>query len=60
MNAARVGKRICQRLSSEREEPLLSVSVGVAVYPDDGTAIATLLHAADCALYEMKQLKKAS
>ncbi len=34
-----VGRRICERLSSDREEPTLSVSVGIAVYPEDGTTI---------------------
>jgi len=59
-DAALVGKRICERLSSDREEPQLSVSVGIAVYPEDGTAIDTLFQSADRALYEMKQRKKAS
>ena len=50
-----VGHRICERLSSDREEPKLSVSVGIAVYPEDGTTIEALFHAADRALYKMKQ-----
>jgi diguanylate cyclase (GGDEF)-like protein/PAS domain S-box-containing protein len=58
-DATLVGKRICERLSSDREEPSLSVSVGMAVYPADGTTIDTLFQSADRALYEMKQLKKA-
>jgi diguanylate cyclase (GGDEF)-like protein/PAS domain S-box-containing protein len=58
-DAALVRKRICERLSSDREEPLLSVSVGMAVYPEDGATIDTLFQAADRALYEMKILKKA-
>lgn len=58
-DAALVRKRICDRLSSDREEPLLSVSVGMAVYPEDGATIDTLFQAADRALYEMKVLKKA-
>jgi len=53
-----VGRRICERLSNDREEPLLSVSVGVAAYPEDGTTIDTLFHAADRALYKMKELQK--
>jgi diguanylate cyclase (GGDEF)-like protein/PAS domain S-box-containing protein len=56
-DAALVGKRICERLSSDREEPPLSVSVGIAVYPEDGATIDALFQAADRALYEMKQLK---
>ena len=55
-----VGRRICERLSSDREEPLLSVSVGIAVYPEDGTTIDALFQAADRALYKMKQLQKAT
>src|SRR5580704_9833510 len=57
-NAA--GHRICERLSNDREEPLLSLSVGIAVYPEDGATTDTLLQAADRELYEMKQLKKRS
>lgn len=53
-----VGRRVCERLSSDCEEPLLSVSFGIAVYPEDGTTIDTLFQAADRALYDMKQLKK--
>ena len=59
-DAALVGKRICERLSGDLEEPLLSVSMGTAVYPEDGATIDTLFQAADRALYSMKQLKKAS
>jgi diguanylate cyclase (GGDEF)-like protein/PAS domain S-box-containing protein len=59
-DAALVGKRICERLSSDREEPALSVSLGTAVYPEDGATIDILFQAADRALYEMKQRKKAS
>jgi len=53
-----VGQRICERLSADQEEPLLSASFGVAVYPEDGATIDTLFLAADRALYEMKQLQK--
>jgi diguanylate cyclase (GGDEF)-like protein/PAS domain S-box-containing protein len=59
-DAAIVGKRICERLSGDREEPLLSVSTGMAAYPEDGATIDTLFQTADRALYEMKLLKKAS
>jgi diguanylate cyclase (GGDEF)-like protein/PAS domain S-box-containing protein len=59
-DAALVGKRICERLGNDGEEPVLSLSMGIAVYPEDGAAIDTLLQAADRALYDMKQLKKAS
>jgi two-component system cell cycle response regulator len=52
-----VGRRICERLSNDREEPRLSMSVGVAVYPEDGTTNETLFQAADRARYKMKHLK---
>jgi len=55
-----VGRRICDRLSREREEPLLSVSVGIAVYPEDGTTIESLFQAADRALYKMKEQHQAA
>jgi diguanylate cyclase (GGDEF)-like protein len=58
-DASLVGKRICERLRNDGEEPLLSLSMGIAVYPEDGAAIDTLFQAEDRALYEMKQLKKA-
>src|ERR1039457_494110 len=51
-----VGRRICKRLSNDREEPLLSVSVGIAVYPGNGTTIDTLFQAGNRARYKMKQL----
>jgi diguanylate cyclase (GGDEF)-like protein/PAS domain S-box-containing protein len=54
-----VARRICERLSSDHEEPQLSVSVGIAVYPQDGATIEVLFHAADRALYKMKQPKNA-
>ena len=56
--ASAVGNRICELLSKDPEEPQLSVSVGTAVYPTDGTTIDVLFQSADRALYEMKQLKK--
>jgi diguanylate cyclase (GGDEF)-like protein/PAS domain S-box-containing protein len=53
--AGAVGRRICDRLSGDPEKPSLSVSVGIAIYPEDGTSIETLFQAADRALYKMKQ-----
>jgi diguanylate cyclase (GGDEF)-like protein/PAS domain S-box-containing protein len=58
-DADAVGRRICERLSNDHEKPLLSVSFGVAVHPEDGTTIEALFQAADRALYQMKQLEKA-
>ncbi len=53
--AERVGQRIRERLSSDGEEPMLSVSVGAAVFPQDGSNMEELLGAADRALYGMKR-----
>jgi two-component system cell cycle response regulator len=55
-----VGRRICERLSSDREEPLLSVCVGIVLYPKDGLTIETFFHATDRSFYEMKRLGGAS
>jgi diguanylate cyclase (GGDEF)-like protein/PAS domain S-box-containing protein len=55
-----VGRRICEHLSHEGEEPLLLASVGGAVYSADGTSLEALLQAADRALYKMKELQRAS
>jgi diguanylate cyclase (GGDEF)-like protein len=46
--------RICECLAGDHEEPQLSVSVGVGIYPDDGPTVEALLQTADCALYKMK------
>jgi diguanylate cyclase (GGDEF)-like protein len=48
-------ERICAKLAQDGEEPFVSVSVGQAVYPTDGTSIEQLLGAADLALYKMKR-----
>lgn len=51
--AALVGRRTCDLLANGREEPILTVGVGIASYPKNPT-IGTLIHAADHALYAMK------
>ena len=53
--ATSVAHRICDLLAKDNEEPMLSVSVGVASYPKDADTIGTLLYAADRALYGMKE-----
>lgn len=55
-----VAHRICECLTNDLEEPRLSVSVGMAVYPTDGKTTETLLHTADMQLYKMKALGKIS
>jgi len=53
--ATLVAHRICDLLAKDNEEPVLSVSAGVASYPKDADTIGTLLYAADRALYGMKE-----
>jgi len=50
-----VERRICEQLSMDREEPLLSVSVGIAAYPRDGKTPDSLFQAAVRALYKRKE-----
>jgi diguanylate cyclase (GGDEF)-like protein len=53
--ARQVAGRIRERLASQTEQPRITVSVGVAVYPSSGATAERLLMAADEALYAMKQ-----
>jgi diguanylate cyclase (GGDEF)-like protein len=52
--ATRVVSRIRERLAAETEVPVLSVSAGVAAFPEDGDTPEKLLGTADRALYVMK------
>jgi diguanylate cyclase (GGDEF)-like protein len=58
--ASRVVSRIRERLSAEEEHPALSVSAGVAAFPEDGDTPERLLGAADRALYAMKHRGRSS
>lgn len=51
-----IAARIRERLASDGQTPPITVSVGTAVFPDDGATIEKLLSAADLALYGMKRL----
>ncbi|HEX2714831.1 MAG TPA: GGDEF domain-containing protein [Candidatus Acidoferrales bacterium] len=53
--AACVARRICERLATDGETPVVSVSAGASVFPEDGDTIEKLLGAADRALYGMKR-----
>ena len=53
--AGLVAHRICASLANDNETPALTVSVGVAIYPENGETIEDLLHVADHALYKMKR-----
>jgi diguanylate cyclase (GGDEF)-like protein/PAS domain S-box-containing protein len=55
--ANQVAQRLCDTVANDGMGPVLSVSIGVAVYPHDGESIETLLHAADVAMYAMKASK---
>ncbi len=54
--AKQAASRICEQLAADGQQPAISVSVGLAVYPKDGTTIEKLLGSADRALYSMKGL----
>src|SRR2546425_10730079 len=54
-HAARfVADRIRERLSLDGELPRLSVSVGIAICPEDGETTKELLNSADAGLYAEK------
>jgi diguanylate cyclase (GGDEF)-like protein len=53
--AQRVGERIRERLAADAGFPKIAVSVGAAVFPEDGENIEELLDAADRRLYGMKR-----
>jgi len=53
-DAARVASRVRHDLACDGEQPPLSVSVGLAAYPQDGTTPEDLLRRADRLLYAAK------
>jgi len=53
--ARNLALRVAERLAHDGEEPPLSFSFGVAVFPRDAKTIDELLGAADRTLYEMKR-----
>jgi diguanylate cyclase (GGDEF)-like protein/PAS domain S-box-containing protein len=55
-----VAQRICKSVANDGKGPKLSVSVGIAVYPQDGETIERLLSQADAALYSMKRRRIAA
>lgn len=55
LQALQIATRIRQRLASDGESPPVSVSVGSAIFPQDGETIEKLISAADSALYGMKR-----
>lgn len=55
--AVQVARRIVERLANDKENPRLSVSAGIAVYPWDGERVENLLAVADRELYRNKLRK---
>jgi diguanylate cyclase (GGDEF)-like protein/PAS domain S-box-containing protein len=56
--ARQIAERVETGLRKSEEEPRLTVSVGVAVYPDDGRAAHELLESADKHLYRRKSASR--
>jgi len=56
--AHQVAQRISEESRNDGEKPPISVSVGAAVFPQDGKTIDELLAAADHALYRQKRSPK--
>src|SRR5216117_3610851 len=54
-----VARRVAERVARDGEKPPLSVSIGVAVYPQDGDSMEALLSAADRSLYDSKARRRA-
>lgn len=55
--ALRVAQRACAQLGQDQEQPPLTASVGLAIFPRDGDSVERLLGTADRALYAMKQAR---
>jgi diguanylate cyclase (GGDEF)-like protein len=53
-----VAQRISKRLAEDGEIPQISVSIGTAVYPEDGETVNEILGAADRDLYREKSIPK--
>ena len=49
-----VARRIREELTADTEHPSISVSVGIAIWPEDGITIEKLVRTADKELYTMK------
>jgi diguanylate cyclase (GGDEF)-like protein/PAS domain S-box-containing protein len=56
--ARNLAHRVAIRLANDGENPPVSFSYGVGVYPHDGKTLRQLLEVADGFLYEMKKLSR--
>jgi diguanylate cyclase (GGDEF)-like protein len=55
-----VARRIRELFAEDGEQPKLTVSIGIACYPQDAETIGPLLYAADRSLYSMKSQRNES
>jgi diguanylate cyclase (GGDEF)-like protein len=53
--AKRLLRKISQPFDLDGRRPVIGVSIGIAIYPQDGETHDTLLRSADAALYEAKR-----
>ncbi|MGB2673075.1 MAG: GGDEF domain-containing protein, partial [Candidatus Acidiferrum sp.] len=53
-----VAQRISKRLEEDGEAPQIFVSIGTAVYPNDGETLNEILGAADRDLYREKRVPR--
>jgi len=51
--ATLVAERMCERVR-EKAKPSFTISIGIAVYPQDGTTVVSLIEKADRGLYKSK------
>ncbi|MGH9783253.1 MAG: MASE1 domain-containing protein [Terriglobia bacterium] len=57
--ARRVANRVADRIKNDGEQPPISVSFGIALYPNDGRTIESVFQKSDVALYVMKNRRNA-
>jgi diguanylate cyclase (GGDEF)-like protein len=53
--AEQIAARIRERVAKDEEIPAISVSIGIAVFPEDGETIEAILSRADRSLYDLKR-----
>ncbi|MBA6391572.1 EAL domain-containing protein [Colwellia sp. BRX10-3] len=53
--ASRIHKKLSQPTYIDEQELLITGSIGIAIYPDDGNNLETLLKYADIAMYKAKE-----
>jgi len=58
--AQKVIEQLSQPLSIEERELVVTCSIGIAVYPDDGRDAESLIRNADAAMYHAKELGRAN